>query len=64
MIRDANGNELVLVNKKTGEKYRDLTARYSSRQAERKCHQRWKKEGWSDAQIAEFEQMFNIQRVQ
>jgi hypothetical protein len=49
----------------TGEvRYRDLQFRYSSRQAERLAHKRWKKKGWSDAKIAEFELLFQIKRVQ
>jgi hypothetical protein len=65
MIRMPDGSELVLRDKKTGEiKWRDLSFRYSTRQAERWAHRRWKKMGWSDAKIAEFERLFDIQRVQ
>lgn len=62
---DVNPRDLALVDKVTGEvKYRDLEFRYPSRQAERLVHKRWKKKGWSDAKIAEFEALFQIKRVQ
>jgi len=57
--------DLVLVDKITGEvRYKNLTFRYPSRAAERQAHKRWKKMGWSDEKIRDFEEYFDIKLVQ
>lgn len=62
LIEDDAG--LGMIDPVTGAVYRQLQVNYTSRAAERAAHKRWKKKGWSDEEIAAFEERFCIRRVQ